>query len=142
MFFPFNTNQSNNALRAALFSFEFNAHMYLTTDFKIDQKEVNLLAEESNATWWNKNRGKLLKKLLFYREEPIYDNSKNMSLYVNFIKNMKKNKNIKTFAEHLAKRHGKTGTKTRTNFEIKAKCFMIRELILSLQPNFKQPKIY
>ena len=39
-----------------------------------------------------------------------------------------KNKNIKTFSEHLDKRHGKIGTETRTNFEIKAKYFAIGEL--------------
>ncbi|SFB69131.1 hypothetical protein [Kaistella jeonii] len=36
-----------------------------------------------------------------------------------------KNKNIKTFAEHLDKRHGKIDTEARTNFEIKAKSFAI-----------------
>lgn len=40
-----------------------------------------------------------------------------------------KNKNIKTFAQHLDKRYGKTGTKERTEFEIKAKSFAIGELI-------------
>ena len=39
----------------------FARYKELTTDFKIDQKEVNQLAEESNAKWWNKNRSKLLK---------------------------------------------------------------------------------
>ncbi len=38
-------------------------------------------------------------------------------------------KNIKTFAEHLENRHGKIGTESRTNFEIKAKSFAIGELI-------------
>jgi DNA-binding XRE family transcriptional regulator len=38
-------------------------------------------------------------------------------------------KNIKTFKEHLDERHGKTGTKTRDEFEMKAKAFMIGELI-------------
>jgi DNA-binding XRE family transcriptional regulator len=38
-------------------------------------------------------------------------------------------KNVKTFAQHLDKRYGETGTKERTNFEIKAKSFAIGELI-------------
>lgn len=42
---------------------------------------------------------------------------------------MGKNKNIKTFAEHLDERHGKIGSESRTNFEIKAKSFAIGELI-------------
>jgi len=33
------------------------------------------------------------------------------------------------FDEHLAKRYGKRGTEKRTEFEIKAKAFMIGELI-------------
>jgi hypothetical protein len=40
-----------------------------------------------------------------------------------------KNINIKTFAQHLDKRYGETGTKVRTDFEIKAKSFAIVELI-------------
>lgn len=40
-----------------------------------------------------------------------------------------KNKNIKTFNQHLDDRYGKTGTKKRTDFEIKAKSFAIGELI-------------
>ncbi|SRR5690606_4272064 len=40
-----------------------------------------------------------------------------------------KNKNIKTFTQHLDKRYGKTGSKERTDFEIKAKSFAIGELI-------------
>lgn len=40
-----------------------------------------------------------------------------------------KNKNIKSFAEHLDERYGKTGTEKRTEFEIKAKSFAIGELI-------------
>ena len=40
-----------------------------------------------------------------------------------------KNKNIRTFAKHFENRHGKIGTKSRTNFEIKAKSFAIGELI-------------
>ena len=38
-------------------------------------------------------------------------------------------KNIKTFAQHLDKRYGKTGSVERTDFEIKAKSFAIGELI-------------
>lgn len=38
-------------------------------------------------------------------------------------------KNIKTFAEHLDKRYGETGSETRIDFEIKAKSFAIGELI-------------
>lgn len=40
-----------------------------------------------------------------------------------------KNENIKTFSSHLNKRYGKSGSKTRTEFEIKAKSFAIGELI-------------
>lgn len=40
-----------------------------------------------------------------------------------------KNKNIKTFAEHLDKRYGKGGSEKRVDFEIKAKSFAIGELI-------------
>ena len=42
---------------------------------------------------------------------------------------MKKNKDITTFEEHLEKRYGKIGTKTRTDFDIKAKAFAIGEII-------------
>ena len=38
-------------------------------------------------------------------------------------------KNTTTFEEHLTKRHGKTGTEKRTEFEIKAKAFLIGEVI-------------
>lgn len=38
-------------------------------------------------------------------------------------------KNIKTFDQHLDKRYGKRGSKERTDFEIKAKSFAIREII-------------
>lgn len=37
--------------------------------------------------------------------------------------------NITTFNEHLTKRYGKRGTQKRTEFEIKAKAFLIGELI-------------
>jgi len=40
-----------------------------------------------------------------------------------------KDKNITTFSSHLDKRYGKTGSKERTEFEIKAKSFAIGELI-------------
>jgi len=42
---------------------------------------------------------------------------------------MKKDKTITTFEEHLEKRYGKIGTKTRTDFDIKAKAFAIGEII-------------
>ncbi len=38
-------------------------------------------------------------------------------------------KNITTFNEHLSKRYGNRGTKKRTEFEIKAKAFLIGEVI-------------
>ena len=41
----------------------------------------------------------------------------------------KKRKTIATFDEHLDIRHGKIGTKRRTEFEIKAKSFAIGEII-------------
>ena len=46
-------------------------------------------------------------------------------------------KNIKTFDEHLDKRYGKNGTEKRTKFEIKAKSFVIGELIKELQKGEK-----
>jgi len=39
------------------------------------------------------------------------------------------NKKNTTFEEHLTKRYGTTGTEKRVDFEIKAKAFMIGELI-------------
>lgn len=42
---------------------------------------------------------------------------------------MKKNKNITSFDAHLDKRYGKRGTAKRTEFEIKAKAFLIGEVI-------------
>lgn len=33
----------------------------LTSKFKTDQKEVDNIANEINAKWWNKNRNKLVK---------------------------------------------------------------------------------
>ncbi len=38
-------------------------------------------------------------------------------------------KDITTFDEHLENRYGKTGSKERTEFEIKAKSFAIGEII-------------
>lgn len=38
-------------------------------------------------------------------------------------------KNIIPFNEHLTKRYGKPGTQKRTEFEIKAKAFLIGEVI-------------
>ena len=40
-----------------------------------------------------------------------------------------KTKNITTFQEHLSKQYGKRGTEKRTEFEIKAKAFLIGEVI-------------
>jgi ribosome-binding protein aMBF1 (putative translation factor) len=40
-----------------------------------------------------------------------------------------KKKNITTFNEHLTNRYGRRGTKKRTEFEIKAKAFLIGEVI-------------
>ena len=40
-----------------------------------------------------------------------------------------KKKNITTYDEHLENRYGKRGTETRTEFEIKAKAFLIGEVI-------------
>lgn len=40
-----------------------------------------------------------------------------------------KNNNITTFEEHLQKRHGNRGSEKRTEFEIKAKAFLIGEVI-------------
>lgn len=42
---------------------------------------------------------------------------------------MKNEKDITTFEEYLDEIYGKTGTKTRTDFEIKAKAFAIGEII-------------
>lgn len=40
-----------------------------------------------------------------------------------------KKKKITSFDEHLTKRYGKRGTSKRTEFEIKAKAFLIGEVI-------------
>ena len=50
---------------------------------------------------------------------------------------MKKNMNITTFEEHLEKRYGKIGTKSRTDFDIKAKAFAIGEIIKEERKNSK-----
>jgi ribosome-binding protein aMBF1 (putative translation factor) len=50
---------------------------------------------------------------------------------------MKTNKNLTTFEEHLEKRHGKIGTKSRTDFDIKAKAFAIGEIIKDERKNAK-----
>ncbi len=42
---------------------------------------------------------------------------------------MKSKKITTTFEEHLTKQYGKRGTEKRTQFEIKAKAFMIGEII-------------
>lgn len=42
---------------------------------------------------------------------------------------MSKKKDITTFDEHLTKRYGKLGTQKRIEFEIKAKAFLIGEVI-------------
>jgi ribosome-binding protein aMBF1 (putative translation factor) len=42
---------------------------------------------------------------------------------------MKSDKTITTFEEHLEERYGKIGSKTRTDFDIKAKAFAIGEII-------------
>jgi len=36
-------------------------YMELTSSFKIDQKEVDKLADQINTKWWTKNRNKLVK---------------------------------------------------------------------------------
>jgi ribosome-binding protein aMBF1 (putative translation factor) len=42
---------------------------------------------------------------------------------------MKNDKTITTFEDHLEERYGKIGSKTRTDFDIKAKAFAIGEII-------------
>jgi len=42
---------------------------------------------------------------------------------------MGEKKNYTTFSEHLETRYGKSGTKKRDEFEMKAKAFMIGEMI-------------
>jgi len=52
-------------------------------------------------------------------------------------KKIEKTKNLTSFDEHLTKRYGKIGTKKRTEFEIKAKAFLIGELIKEERKNAK-----
>ncbi|HEX2927947.1 MAG TPA: helix-turn-helix transcriptional regulator [Ruminiclostridium sp.] len=42
---------------------------------------------------------------------------------------MEKSKNITSFEDHLDKQYGKIGSKSRTEFDIKAKAFAIGEII-------------
>jgi ribosome-binding protein aMBF1 (putative translation factor) len=42
---------------------------------------------------------------------------------------MKKDKTLTSFDEHLEEKYGKIGSKTRTEFDIKAKAFAIGEII-------------
>lgn len=46
-------------------------------------------------------------------------------------------KHITTFEEHLSKRYGRRGTSKRTEFEIKAKAFLIGEVIKEERRNAK-----
>src|SRR5690554_2925321 len=46
-----------------------------------------------------------------------------------------KNKDIKTFCQHLDERYGKTGTDKRTEFEVRAKAFAIGEIIREERKN-------
>lgn len=47
----------------------------------------------------------------------------------------KNSKNIRTFEEHLTKQYGERGSKKRTEFEIKAKAFLIGEIIKEERKN-------
>ena len=49
----------------------------------------------------------------------------------------KKENKIITFSQHLTRRYGKSGTEKRTEFEIKAKAFLIGELIKEERKNAK-----
>jgi len=49
----------------------------------------------------------------------------------------KKENKIITFSQHLTGRYGKSGTEKRTEFEIKAKAFLIGELIKEERKNAK-----
>lgn len=51
------------------------------------------------------------------------------------LKIMERDKDLKTFSDHLDERYGKIGTKERTEFEIKAKSFAIGELIREERKN-------
>lgn len=56
---------------------------------------------------------------------------------------MKKTSNITTFEEHLTNRYGSIGTKSRSEFELKAKAFVIGELLKDerLQANLTQEEL-
>lgn len=47
----------------------------------------------------------------------------------------KNSKNIRTFEEHLTNQYGARGSKKRTEFEIKAKAFLIGEIIKEERKN-------
>ena len=47
----------------------------------------------------------------------------------------KNSKNIRTFEEHLTNQYGSRGSKKRTEFEIKAKAFLIGEIIKEERKN-------
>lgn len=47
----------------------------------------------------------------------------------------KNSKNIKTFEQHLTNQYGVRGSKKRTEFEIKAKAFLIGEIIKEERKN-------
>lgn len=47
----------------------------------------------------------------------------------------KNSKNIKTFEQHLTNQYGSRGSKKRTEFEIKAKAFLIGEIIKEERKN-------
>ena len=49
----------------------------------------------------------------------------------------KKDNNIKNLNEHLTKRYGQRGSATRSKFEIKAKAFLIGELVKEQRKNAK-----
>lgn len=46
-----------------------------------------------------------------------------------------KDKNIKTFRQHLDERYGRIGTDKRTKFEVRAKAFAIGEIIREERKN-------
>jgi ribosome-binding protein aMBF1 (putative translation factor) len=47
----------------------------------------------------------------------------------------KNSKNIRTFEQHLTNQYGSRGSKKRTEFEIKAKAFLIGEIIKEERKN-------
>ncbi len=56
---------------------------------------------------------------------------------------MKKNKSIKTFEDHLSQRYGVIGSEQRTEFEAKAKSYVIGELLKEerLEANLTQEEL-